>query len=118
MFLTHSSVRGVWKINGMTYTKFNACMAIDLLLQLSLDRASGNGLTTLTLVRQKNFHLLSNSYMFKIMVGPIVVQLRFSSNGQTNLALLLPPLFEVHGHSATKIASFRRNSAIFHGADQ
>ena len=24
---------GVWKINGMTLTKFNACMAVDQLLQ-------------------------------------------------------------------------------------
>ena len=46
---------GVWQINGMTLTKFIACMAVDQLLQLSLDRAGGNGSTTSTLVGRKNF---------------------------------------------------------------
>ena len=64
---------GVWKINGMTLTKLNACMAVDQLLQLSLDRAGGNDSTTLTLGQTKKFHLQSKSYTFKIMIGPIVV---------------------------------------------
>ena len=39
----------ILKINGVTLTKFNACMAVDQLLQYSLDRASRNGTTTSTL---------------------------------------------------------------------
>ena len=87
---------GKEKINGMTLTKFNACMAVDQLLQYSLDRAAGNDPTTSTL-EQEFFHLQSKSYTFKIMVRPTIVWLRFFLNGQTNLALLPPPLLEVHG---------------------
>ena len=43
----------------------------------------------------QNFcHLRSKSYIFKILVGPIIVWSRFFLSGRTNLGLLPPPLIE------------------------
>ena len=74
-FLTHSSVWEVWKISGMTLTKFNACMAVDQLLQQSLDKDSGNGPTTSTLVGPKFF-------LFAVKI------LYVQNYGQTNNCLI------------------------------
>ena len=41
---------------------------------------------------QKFCHLWSKSYIFKILVGPIIVWSKFFSNGRTNVPLLPPSL--------------------------
>ena len=66
------------------------------LLSLLYRRAGGAGLTTLTLVGPKICHLWSKHCIFRVLVGPIIVRLRFFSNGRTNLALLTPLLYLYH----------------------
>ena len=41
---------------------------------------------------QKSCYLWSKPCDFSVLVGPIIVRLRFFSNGRTNLELLPPPL--------------------------
>ena len=41
---------------------------------------------------QKFCYLWSKSYTLKVLIGEIIVKSRFFTNGQTNLALLPPPL--------------------------
>ena len=54
-------------------------------------RAGRAGPTTPTLVEPKSCHLWSKPCNFSVHVGPIIVKLRFFSNGQTKLNHL-PPL--------------------------
>ena len=44
---------------------------------------------------QKSLYLWSKPCIFRVLVGPIIVKLRFFLNGRTNLVLLPPPL---HNH--------------------
>ena len=41
---------------------------------------------------QKSLYFWSKPCIFRVLVGPIIVKLRFFLNGQTNLVLLPPPL--------------------------
>ena len=67
--------------------------ATDLHFQSTFFRAGGAGPTNLTLVGPKSCHLWSEPCNFSVQVGPIIVRLRFFSNGRTNLDLLPPLLF-------------------------
>ena len=54
---------------------------------------------------QKSCRLRSKPSIFKLLVGPIIISLRFFSNGQVNLALLSQPL-----NLSTKSKRFVANS--------
>ena len=61
--------------------------------KVNVSRAGGAGPTTPTLVGPKILSLWSEPCSFSVQVGPIIVRLRFFSNGRTNLDLLPPLLF-------------------------
>ena len=76
----------------------------------SVYRAGGAGPTTPTLVNQKSCHLWSKACIFKALVGPIIVSLSLLSNGQTNLALLSPPLVYTQDNTAKTLWGCPRKS--------
>ena len=56
-------------------------------------RAGGAGQPLRPWSDQKSCHLWSKPCNFSVQVGPIILRLRFFSNGRTNLDLLPPLLF-------------------------
>ena len=89
--------KGLFMWPGLfTYVQWISAFALLYLLNLNMSASTG----PVELVRplwpwsdQKSCHLWSKPGNFSVQVGPIIVRLRFFSNGRTNLDLL-PPLLQ------------------------